>query len=323
MKNGMSTKLSRRQLLSFGALAAVGPFSGCLGGEDGDGGGSNGGGDGDISAVNGSFFMLYDLARNVAGDQLTVEDLVPVGSHGDDWEPSPGIIEDVAEADVFVYIDGFRGWSDRVANSLPDDYPEVVVIDAADGIDYIEGETGRDYDPHFWLDPTLAQKAVENIGEGFAEADPDHAEVYEENVTAYNNRLQDVHEQFQSAMEHRTKDVIVIGSHDSYQYWTELYDLEIHSPVGISPDGEPTAREMEEITTIVDEHDLGYILYDMYEARDYAESLQAETETELLPLSPIEATTEEQLEQGMGYVEHMLEINLDTLEQALEVDYPE
>lgn len=318
----VSPSLSRRGLLAAGAITAAGALSGCVGGENGSDDGSDHG-NGDISAVNGSFFMLYDLARNVAGEQLTVEDLVPVGSHGDDWEPSPGIIEEVADADAFVYIEGFRGWSDRVASELPEDFPEVVVIDAAEGIDYIEGEAGRDYDPHFWLDPTLAQEAVENIGTGFAEADPDHADIYEDNTAEFNDRLQDVHEQFEHAMEYRTKDIIVIGSHDSYQYWTDRYDLEIHSPVGISPDGEPTAREMQEITDIVEENDLGYILYDMYEARDYAESLQAETDTELLPLSPIEATTEEQLEAGMGYVEHMLEINLDTLEQALEVAYPE
>ena len=303
-------------------MAAIGSAAGCMG--DGDGSGSDDDGSNEeISAVNGSFFMLYDLARNVAGDQLTVEDLVPVGAHGDDWEPSPDIIEDVADADVFVYIDGFRSWSDNIAETLPQDYPEVVVIDAAEDIEYIEGETGRSVDPHFWLDPTLAADAVATIRDGFIDADPDNAETYEANADDYIERLTDVHEQYAEAMEHRSKDIIVVGSHDSYQYWTERYDLDIHSPVGISPDGEPTAREMQEITDLVEEHDLGYILYDMYEAMDYAESLAGETDTELLPLSPVEATTEEQLESGMGYVEHMLEINLDTLEQALEVDYPE
>lgn len=303
--------VTRRQAVASGLTIAVG-LAGCVGGEDGED-------DASTSAVNGSFFMLYDLARHVAGDELTVEDLVPVGAHGDDWEPSPDIIEDIAEADIFVYIDGFRGWSDSVAESLPQDYPEIVVIDAAAGIEYISGESGRGEDPHFWLDPLLAIDAVENIRDGFIDADEANESGYEENAAQLIERLDDVHDQYASAMERREKDVIVVGSHDSYQYWTDLYDLEIHSPVGISPDGEPTAREMEEITDIVEANELEYILYDMYESMNYAESLQAETATELLPLSPIEATTEEQLEDGMGYVEHMLDINLDTLKQALAV----
>ena len=311
-----SRHLSRRTVLSAGASALTLALAGCSGEEE-----NPSEDDEEISAVNGSFFMLYDLARNVAGDQLQVEDLVPAGAHGDDWEPSPGIIETVAEADVFVYIDGFRSWSDNVASALPNDYPEVVVIDAAAGIEYIEGESGRDEDPHFWLDPLLARDAVENIRDGYVEADPAHADVYEANAESFIDRLEDVHAQFERAMERQTKDVIVIGSHDSFQYWTVRYGLDIHSPIGISPDGEPTAREMQNITDLVDEHDLEYVLYDKYEPTDYAESIAAETGTDILPLSPIEATTEAQLEAGMGYVEHMLDINLATLEQALAVDY--
>lgn len=320
--NQLRDEYTRRGIVSIGAAAAIGGIAGCLGTPSDDDDGSTDS-HSEVSAVNGSFFMLYDLARNVAGEALTVEDLVPVGSHGDDWEPSPDIIEDVAAADVFVYIDGFRSWSDNVADSLPEDFPDVVVIDAAEQIEYIEGETGRDFDPHFWLDPTLAQTAVETIRDGFIEADPDNEDAYDSYAATFNDRITDVHERFQHAMAYREKEVIVIGSHDSFQYWTDLYDLEIHSPVGISPDGEPTAQEMEAITDIIEEHDLNAILYDKYESMNYAESLANETEAELLPLSPVEATTEEQLEAGMGYVEHMLDINLATLEQALEVSYPE
>ena len=315
MRSNEVRPISRRRLLTGGGAAVTIGFAGCLGS---DAATSD---DEELSAVNGSFFMLYDLARNVAGDALRVEDLVPAGAHGDDWEPSPGIIEDVADADAFVYLDGFRGWSDRVAESLPDDYPEVVVIDAAEGIDHIEGESGRAVDPHFWLDPVLTKEAVENIRDGFVNADPDNESVYQENADAFLDRLDDVHARYEEAMANRNRDAIVVGSHDSYQYWRPRYDIEIHSPVGISPDGEPTPREMEEMSDIIERHDLSYVLYDMYEPADYAESLAAETGTEILPLSPVEATTEEQLEQGMGYVEHMLEINLDTLERALDVEY--
>ena len=333
-----SNNQSRRSVLtSAGTITTLG-LAGCLGAggdENANGGNENTEDDdsnpnddetgtaGEVSAVNGSFFMLYDLARNVAGDQLHVEDLVPTGSHGDDWEPSPGIIEEVANADVFVYISGFRSWSDNVASALPDDYPDIVVIDAAEGIEFIEGETGREADPHFWMDPIRAIEAVETIRDGFVDADPDNASIYEDNAEDFISRLDDVHEQFESAMANRNRDLIVVGSHDSYQYWTDRYEFDIHSPVGISPDGQPTAGEMEEITSLVEEHDLNYILYDMYEPKDYAEILAAETGTDILPLSPIEATTEDQLEDGIGYVEHMLEINLETLEAALEVEYDE
>lgn len=319
MKDLQTSNVSRRKVLSSAGATAVVGLAGCVG-EMPWNEASGAGGDGEISAVAGSFFMLYDLARNVAGEQLAVEDLVPVGAHGDDWEPDPNVMERVAEADVFVYIDGFRGWSDDVAGSLPEDFPEMVVIDAAEGIDYIEGEAGREEDPHFWMDPLKAKDAVENIRDGFVEADPDNGDGYEDNTDALLAELDVVHDAFETIAENRSRDLIVVGSHDSYQYWIPRYGFDIYSPVGIDPDSEPSPQEMDQVRSLVDEHDLDYILYDMYEPTDYAESLAAETDTEILPLSPIEATTEEQLEDGMGYVEHQLDINAETLRKALGVE---
>ena len=305
--------LTRRNVLSAGAGLATLGIAGCVS----EGGDSNPDG---LTSVTSSFFMLYDLARNVAGDGLSVEDLVPVGDHGDDWEPGPEIVEEIVEADAFVYIAGFRSWSDNVVETIEEEGLNVTVVDAAAGIEYIEGEGGREEDPHFWMDPPRAEEAVENIRDGFVAADPENESIYEENASTLVERIDDVQEQYEEAMNERTKDLIVVGSHDSYQYWHNRYGFDIHSPVGISPDGEPTPQEMEEMTGLIEEYDLGYVLYDMYEPDDYARAIADETGTELLPLSPIEATTQEQLEAGMGWVEHMLEINLETLRKALEVE---
>lgn len=317
MNDGLHANRTRRSVLS--AVGGVGSvaLAGCLGGAAE---GNPESPDTEApSAVSGSFFMLYDFARNIGGDRLHVEDLVPVGAHGDDWEPDPGIVEDVAQSDVFVYIDGFRAWSDDVARSLPQDFPDIVIIDAAEGIEYIAGDGDRERDPHFWMDPLRAIEAAETIRDGFMEADPANADAYSSTAEAFIDELLEVHDAFESAMSNRTKDTIIVGSHDSFRYWIPRYGIDIFSPVGIDPDAEPTAQAMEAVRELVEEEDLDYILYDMYEPTTLAESLATETGTALLPLSPIEASTAEQLDAGMGYVEHQLEINLATLRQALGV----
>lgn len=329
--DSLSKKLSRRNVLVGGVGAVATGLAGCLSDDDpvrteGDGGAGNDGGDhdtdgdGEISAVAGSFFMLYDLSRNVAGEQLRVEDLVSTGAHGDDWEPDPGVIERVSDADVYVYIDEFRSWADDVADNLSEDYPETVVVDAAEDIKYIEGEEGREEDPHFWMDPLRSQDAIENIRDGFAEADPDGKEEYEENAEMFNAELDELHGEFETMVDDRERDLVIVASHDSFQYWSARYGIDIYSPVGISPDGEPSAQELERVEELIEEHDIEYVLYDMYEPTNYADSIAEETDTETLPLSPIEATTEEQLEAGMGYLEHQREINLDSLAKALGAD---
>jgi len=130
--------IGRRKFIGAAGAAVAVPFAGCLDGNGDDGGddGADGVSSGDGLEVNAAFFALYDLARNVARETDTVVDLVPVGSHGDDWEPRPRIVENIQDGDVFVYIDGFRRWSDDQAENIGD---EVTVIDAGEGVEFIEG----------------------------------------------------------------------------------------------------------------------------------------------------------------------------------------
>ena len=309
-----TSMLSRRQ---FGTLAGGAPTAMLAGCVDGIGTGANGGSGGEDPTATAAFFAVYDLARHVVADTGTVVDLVPVGSHGDDWEPDPGIIQEITRGEAFVYIEGFRGWSDRQANTLREEYPEVTVIDLAEGIEFIEGEGGRARDPHFWLDPELAVEGVETLREGFTETNPDHAEAYESNAEAYAERLREVDERFETELADRARDHVVMGNHNSFTYWEPAYGIEVTSASGISPDEDVSARDRRDIEALMDQHGIEHVAYDMYESDRVSERIAADTGAELVPLSPVEATTEEQFEAGMGYVEHMLEINLESLRTAL------
>lgn len=305
-------RISRRNLLTVGTGATVAALAGCLerGGADNDG---------DASAVAGSFFVMYDFARHIAGDRLDVSDLVPIGSHGDDYEPSPGVVLEAAEADIFIYIDGFQPWADNLASTLQDDYPEMAVIDAAADIDYIEGHGDRPLDPHFWMDPQRAIASIQTIRDGFIEVDPEGESDYLEGADQLIGQIEEVDDTLVDIFQRRSRDLLVVASHNSFGYWSDRFGIEIYSPIGLSPDAEPTPRARAEVSEIVDEHDIEYLLYDKYESTLLAEQLSNDSGTDLLPLSPIEATTQEQYDDGWGYVEHMREINVPSLRTALGV----
>jgi len=306
----------RRKFIGAAGAAVAVPFAGCLDGNGDDGGddGADGVSSGDGLDVNAAFFALYDLARNVARETDTVVDLVPVGSHGDDWEPRPRIVENIQDGDVFVYIDGFRRWSDDQAENIGD---EVTVIDAGEGVEFIEGDGGRETDPHFWLDPTLAAEAVDSIADGLTEAVPEDADAFEENAEAYKERLNEVDDRFRDELAGRERDTVVMGSHNSFAYWEPAYGIEVVTATGLSPDSDVSARDREEIENLIADEGIEHVAYDMYEGDRVSERIADATGAELVPLSPVEATTEEQLEDGWGYVEHMTEINLPSLKKAL------
>ncbi len=309
MNQRIGHAFSRRGFLASATAVAL---TGCVGNP------SALGGDDNLSIAT-SFFMPYDATRTIASDSMVVEDLVPIGEHGHDWDPDPGIVRDIESADAFVYTRGFSSWQDNAATSLRED-GNVLVIEVSEGIDFIDSPA-EDNDEHFWLNPLRMKDGLENIEAGLLELDPDHADTIESQAAAFKDELESVHHEFQDLADRRTQDQIIIGSHDSFQWWWDQYGFDIYSPVGISPDDEASARDIEEVERLIEEHDIQYILYDLLEPKTLAESLAAETGTELLPLSPAEGQTQELIDEGIDtYLNHQREINLTTLAHALEVE---
>jgi len=265
---------------------------------------------------------VWDFVRQVAGDQMDVIDLVPVNEHGHDWDPEPGTVQQLDKADGFVYLRDFSSWQDDAAAQLEDD--GVVVIEASEGIEFFDSPA-EDNDEHWWMDPIECQTGVENIAEGIAEIDPDHAEEYEANAAAFNEELEALHEEFEAIVERAELNEVVVGTHDSFQWWNRRYGIDIYSPVGTSPDDAASPQDVQEIEELIEEFDIGHVLYDVGEPATLAEDLAAETGADILPLSPVETQIDGapaldpdlQMEPDWGYLEHFREINLPSLETAL------
>ncbi|MCH7661764.1 MAG: zinc ABC transporter substrate-binding protein [Euryarchaeota archaeon] len=324
--------LSRRNVLAAGAGVAGMGLAGCFGddpqnGEDNGAGGENGeNGEGDADfTVFATMPAIWDFVRQVAGDQIDVIDLVPVGEHGHDWNPEPGTVQELDGADGFVYLREFSSWQDDAAAELEDD--DVVVIEASEGIEFFDSPA-EDNDEHWWMDPVECQNGVENIAAGIAEIDPDNEDTYMENAEAFNEELEELHEDFEAIVEESELNELVVGTHDSFQWWNRRYGLEIFSPVGTSPDDAASPEDVQEIETLIEEVGIGHVLFDVGEPGQLAESLAEETDAEILPLSPVETQidgsppldTDVEMEPDWGYIDHFREINLPSIETALQAE---
>ncbi len=308
---------TRRTVLGgTGGLVAFG-LAGCLG--DDSSSHAIGGSDGIYIAA--GMPALWDFARQVAGDHMTVVDLVPTAQHGHDFDPGPGIVRDIEDADGFVYMRDFASWQDDAAAELETN-DDVHVIDASAGIEFFDSPA-EDNDEHWWMDPVEAQTGVDNIAARLSEIDPDRADDYQENATAFNDELEALHEEFEAIVERASRDHLVVGTHDSFQWWHRRYGLTIDSPIGTSPDGEASARDIERIEEFMADHGVEHVLYDIGEPRHLANSIAEETDAEVLPLSPVETQLNEHpqvpdIESDWGYLDHMRNINFSTLEEALD-----
>ncbi|MDB2225145.1 zinc ABC transporter substrate-binding protein [Halorubrum ezzemoulense] len=340
---------SRRSVLRRGAGLAVAGTAASLAGCAGNGGGGSEGFESGYAA----FFTLNDWANEVAGDNASFEDPVDVGQLGHGWTPDGTLAADVAATDAFVYLDSPEfAWAQDLAATLESDYDTVATVDVLDGLEgdllewnHSHGEShdeeghdeeghdegdhdgeghdegdhdnGTRYDPHVWTDPVLAAEMVDTIATGLGEADPDNAEAYAANAEAYAADLDAIDDAFRSIAEDAARDVAVLAGHNSFQYLEARYGFRLRSPVGVSPQNEPTQSEIADTIDLVDAEGIDVVLYDRFQSPRLAESIVENSgAAEAVPVTPAGGTTREWNDAGYGYLEQMTEINVPAFERA-------
>jgi len=292
-----------------------------------------GAGSGPGSGVQASFYLLYDFADQIAGEETDVESIVPFGQHGHGWQPSGQVQKEIYQSAAFVYMgEGFQPWADNVVNNLRADDAGVTIVAARHGIDLLgrnashESGDGHDHgdatgDPHFWLDPMRTKRAVDNVRDGLIEATPDAEAQFREQADAYKSEIDDLHATFESRFESAEQSHVLVAGHNAFQYTGARYGFTVHSLSGVSPDEEPSGQAIREAQATIEEHGIEYVLTPTMESDRAARQLVSETDAnEVLEISALSGVKEEWTERGWGYLEVMENVNLPALTKALHAE---
>ena len=198
---------------------------------------------------------LAEFCRNVGGDLVEVETMVPPGSNPHTYELTTGQMRFLAEADVLVINGlGLTPWTETILKGA--DNPDIITVVAGETVPQgelipvvgIRGGVDSEndshepgiYDPHVWLDPELAIYIVDSIRDGFIEADPVHESIYRENSDHFIKELQNLDEQIRDEVDTFTSNEFV-SFHSSWTYFARRYDLEQVAVIEELPGKEPTA----------------------------------------------------------------------------------
>ena len=184
-------------------------------------------------------------------------------------------------------------------------------------------EASRDHglvDVKFFSDPLSTTTAVRTVRDGLVELDPERADRYERNAAAYVDRLEGLHRQFQDRLVDREHDVAVLAGHDSFAHLGRRHGFEVHTPVGLSPDDEPSSADIAAAVDLVEERGIEYVLYDPFDGDRYAEAIAEEADGDVgtAMVSAAESYLEEWREEGYGdYLGQMEELTLPAFAKAL------
>ncbi len=198
------------------------------------------------SAILTSTTFLADITRNVAGDRLTVESLLPVGADPHSYQPTPQDAAKVADSKLLI-VNGME-YEHFLESLLENSGGERDVIEAsADISPRADAESEHGVDPHMWLNPNLVSAYVENIQEGLTRFDPEGAAVYQSNAKAYIAELQNLDawivEQVSQVPQERR---LLVTNHEALGYFAERYGFTTVGTVveSFSSVASPSAEQM-------------------------------------------------------------------------------
>ena len=235
--------------------------------------------------------ILADVARNVAGDRLTVGSLLPAGTDPHSYQPVPQDATMVERTKVLVVHGAdFEGFLQPLLNTAG---REENVIEASKGARLLSDEEGND--PHLWLDPNNVIVYVDNIREGLTQFDPDGADVYEANASAYIDHLTELDAWINGQIAQiEPKRRVLVTNHDAFGYFAEHYGFIVVGAVipGYSSDSAPSAQQMAELIEQIKLYEAPAIFLDASDNPDLAKQIAAETGVKVISDLHLESLTE-------------------------------
>lgn len=251
--------------------------------------------------VTASIVPLADFCRQIGGELVDVQVLVPPGASPHTFEPPPSVVARASRARLFLFIgEGLEPWAARLAKSLK---KGSVALEAARGLPLIRGIPARESresehpadkhahshqgaNPHVWLDPLLAKEICRKIATALIQLDPANKILYEENLRNYLDKLKALHEEIlQRVSGFRIRKYVCF--HPAYVYFSRRYGLEEAGVIELSPGREPSPRHLRNLVEQIREQGIQVVFAEPQLNPRVAEVIAREAGVRVAMLDPL------------------------------------
>lgn len=197
--------------------------------------------------------MISDMVQNIAGDQVDLQCIVPIGGDPHLYEPTPGDAKMVVGADL-IFINGltFEGWLNEL---IENSGSRAKVVTVTDGIEPIASTTYTNaVDPHAWMDARWGKVYAANILAGLVDIDPAGGDQYRDRYAHYVREIEETDTYiFQQISLIPPDRRVLITSHDAFQYYGRRYGLQLESVLGTSTDADIQTSDLLRLNRVIKE----------------------------------------------------------------------
>ena len=235
-----------------------------------------------------TFYPLYIMALNIADgvDNVEVVNLTDkrTGSLSD-YQLTSGNMRMLADANVLIINgSGLENFVPRVQR----EYPRLKIVDATKdmSIDWLHEKNGR-LNSHVWMNILYNIEEVRAVAKGLAEADPDHASLYDTNARHYEEKLRLLESEMHKEIDELpNRDVVVY--HEAFPYFAQEFNLNIIANITDTPGHSPSYEEMDDVVQKLAPFKKKVIFTESVYAPDSAELIAYKAGAQIYTLDPFE-----------------------------------
>ncbi len=292
--------------------------------------------------------IIQDIAKNVAGDKLTVDFLVPTDGDVHAFQPTPQDIRKIADADLILvngvglerFLDkliadsGTKGKVVTVSQGLA--IQKFLSIEAradasaADTAQIIgvsgsykcgvpqAGEDIGECDPHLWQNVANVIVYTLNIRDAFVAADPANAEAYNTNAGNYIAALQQLDAELFTSLANIPKaNRVLVTNHDAMGYFATRYGFQIAGVVlpGGTTGQEPDPKAVAALITLIKAKHVKAVFLENVANDKLANQIASQSGVKVIQALYTDALGDEK-SSGATYL-GMIRANIKTLQDAL------
>lgn len=269
-----------------------------------------------------SFYPIYFLADSLVWDQANLVNIVPSGWEPHDFEPSLKQVWEMQKADLIVlnWL-GMESYEEKLISSvwtgkvimLSEELQNLIKLEEENHEEESHEEESHwhdhgDTDPHTWLSPKSYLQMAEVLSKELEK------KWFKPNTHVLES-LKTLDAHYETTLKNCTQKQIVT-SHDAFRYLARDYWFEEHPIFGISPEEEPSAKDIADTIDLIKKQKLTAIFTEEFVSPKFANTIKKESGVQVLTLHPLETlTTQEELEKK-DYISIMNE-NLEKLKIGL------
>ncbi|WP_202412547.1 metal ABC transporter solute-binding protein, Zn/Mn family [Halobacillus litoralis] len=310
----------KKKLLFLGATLFTLLLLAACGGEEANGNTEQE--DGKVQVVT-TYSIVYDIVKNIGGEQVDIHSLAPIGSNPHEYDPLPEDVKKATDADAVFYnglnLEAGNAWFNKLMETAGKDGEDAPVFLMSDGVEAMyltsEGNEGEE-DPHAWLDIRNGIKYAENARDGLIKIDPENKEIYEKNAEEYIAELKALHDKAVEQFNEIPKEErVLVTSEGAFKYFSDAYGFQAEYIWEINQENQGTPDQITRIVDIIKDKEItGLFLETSIDPRSM-EAVSNETDVPIMG-DVFTDSLAEPGEEGDTYIS-MMESNINTIKDGL------